>query len=78
MTKSGNLGFALVGCGRIAKRHSELLGDGVIKGADLVAVCDIDPAKAEAIGDRFGVPFFTDMHEMMKSYRGKFNPELSG
>jgi predicted dehydrogenase len=61
------LKFALVGCGRIAKRHSELLGLGQIKGALLVAACDVDVKKASAIGTRFSIPFFTDMHEMMRS-----------
>ena len=59
------LKFALVGCGRIAKRHSELLGLGQIKGAKLVAVCDVDVRKASAIGSQFSIPSFTDMHEMM-------------
>ena len=35
------LKFALVGCGRIAKRHSELLGFKKIKGASLVAVATL-------------------------------------
>lgn len=61
------LNFALVGCGRIAKRHSELLGHQQIPHARLVAACDIVEAKARAVGDRFSVPWFTDMHEMMKS-----------
>ena len=60
------LKFAIVGCGRIAKRHSELLGHGQIEGADLVAVCDLVASKAEAIAANFDVPFFTDMHEMMQ------------
>lgn len=60
------LKFALVGCGRIAKRHSELLGSGQIENASLVAVCDIVPEKAKAIGDQFSVPWFTDMHAMMR------------
>jgi UDP-N-acetyl-2-amino-2-deoxyglucuronate dehydrogenase len=60
------LNFALVGCGRIAKRHSELLGLGQIAGARLAAVCDIVPAKAQAIAQRFSVPAFTDMHQMMR------------
>ena len=59
------LNFALVGCGRIAKRHSELLGCGHIEGAQLVAVCDLVSEKAEKIGKQFSVPCFTDMHEMM-------------
>ncbi len=61
------LNFALVGCGRIAKRHSELLGNHQIEGARLAAVCDIKPERAKAIGERFGVPYYTDMHEMMRS-----------
>ena len=61
------LKFALLGCGRIAKRHSELLGLGQIKGACLAAVCDIDPEKARKIGDEFHVPYFTDMHAMMRN-----------
>jgi predicted dehydrogenase len=59
------LKFALVGCGRIAKRHSELLGHGQIDDAELVAVCDVIASKAEAIAEAFNVPSFTDMHEMM-------------
>jgi len=60
------LKFALLGCGRIAKRHSELLGHNQIEGASLSAVCDIDEVKAKKIGEQFGVPYFTDMHEMLK------------
>lgn len=60
------LNFAIVGCGRIAKRHSELLGFNQIQGAGLVAVCDIEEQKAKALGERFSVPFYTDMHSMMK------------
>ena len=59
------LNIALVGCGRIAKRHSDLLGKGQIDGAQLVAVCDVAAARAEAIAAPFGVPWFTDMDEMM-------------
>jgi len=59
------LKFVLVGCGRIAKRHSDLLGHGEIEGAQLVGVCDLDESRAKAIGEKFDVPYFTDMHEMM-------------
>lgn len=59
------LKFALVGCGRIAKRHSELLGRSHINNARLVAVCDIKGARAEAIGREMNIPFYSDMHEMM-------------
>lgn len=60
------LSFALLGCGRIAKRHSELLGLKQIENAKLVAVCDIVAAKAQKIGSDFSVPHFTDMHKMMR------------
>ncbi len=59
------LRFALVGCGRIAKRHSELLGLNQIPNACLVAVCDVKPDRASAIGSTMNVPYYTDMHEMM-------------
>jgi predicted dehydrogenase len=58
------LRFVLIGCGRIARRHAELLGKGQIAGAALAAVCDVDPARAEAFGAEYGVPHFTDMERM--------------
>ena len=61
------LNFALLGCGKIAKRHSKLLGEGCIDGARLSAVCDINEQTAKAMGDEFNVPYYTDMHEMMNS-----------
>jgi len=59
------LGFALVGCGRISHKHADLLHGNHIAGAKLVAVCDVKADRAEATGKRCGVPYFTDMHEMM-------------
>ena len=53
--------FGLLGCGRIAKRHSDLLGGDHIDGAKLVAVCDPDRARADAIAAKFGVPAHDDM-----------------
>jgi UDP-N-acetyl-2-amino-2-deoxyglucuronate dehydrogenase len=65
---SGNkcmIRFAIVGCGRIAKRHADLLGQGQIAGASLVGVCDIAAEKAEKFGAEYKVPYYLDMHEMM-------------
>lgn len=56
--------FGLVGCGRIAKRHADLLSSGAINGASLVAVCDIKPERAESFGSKYAVSYFTDMHDM--------------
>ena len=60
------LNFALVGCGRIAKRHAELLGLEQIRGAQLVSVCDLVEDKARKIGEQFSVSYYSDMHQMMK------------
>lgn len=59
-------GFALLGCGRIAQKHLRLLSEGHVRGARLTAVCDILPRIARETGERFGVPWFTDMHQMMQ------------
>lgn len=61
------LKFALIGCGRIAQRHSEILASKLIENTELVAVCDLNISKAEIIGKRFNIPFFDDMHKMIKS-----------
>lgn len=63
------LDFALVGCGRIAERHAELLGLSQITGARLVGICDVAPDKAQKLGTQLSVPWFTNMHEMMSSVR---------
>ena len=67
------LTFALVGCGRISARHAQLLGEGIIKGAKLIAVCDKVREKAVTTGEKYNVPSFDDMHEMMRVT----NPEVA-
>ncbi|MCK1303458.1 Gfo/Idh/MocA family oxidoreductase [Bradyrhizobium sp. 24] len=57
--------FGLLGCGRIAKRHSEILGGGIIEGARLVAVCDSDRARADAIAAKFKVAAYAALNEML-------------
>ena len=59
------LKFALLGCGRIANRHSDLLGNNIIKNAELVAVCDLDLTKANKLAGKFNINAYSDMHEMM-------------
>src|SRR5213593_4062185 len=63
--QNGTLNFALIGCGRIARRHADLLGHGQITNARLAAVCDIVEEKARRLGQEFSVPWFVDMHEMI-------------
>ena len=57
--------FGLLGCGRIALRHSELLGGNHIDGASLVAVCDPVRARADAIASKFGVAVAYDIDDLL-------------
>jgi predicted dehydrogenase len=61
------LRFALVGCGRIASRHADLLSGNHVRGATLAAVCDVIPERARAFGEKYKVPWFTDLHEMART-----------
>ncbi len=56
--------FALVGCGRIAKKHYEALRE--IPQAEIAAVCDTIPERAERVGKLLGVPYFTDYRVMLE------------
>lgn len=67
------INFALVGCGRIARKHAGNLGEGKVKDAALVAVCDLDQEKAKFYGEKYNVPYFTDMHQMMRKMSDKID-----
>ena len=58
------LRFALVGCGRIAYKHAEIL-NGQIANAQLVAVCDPKTDRAKATGEKYGVPWYAGYDEML-------------
>ena len=56
---------ALIGCGFFSANHLHAWNDLAGEGARLVAVCDIDPAKAKAAAEKFGVPrWYADAGEM--------------
>jgi UDP-N-acetyl-2-amino-2-deoxyglucuronate dehydrogenase len=57
--------FGLLGCGRIAKRHSDLLGGNHIGGAKLAAVCDPVGARADAVAAKFGVGAHYDIDDFL-------------
>jgi len=58
------LNFALLGAGRIAQRHAELLGAGKIQNARLVAICDTNMDRAKELADKYGVPYYSSYREM--------------
>lgn len=60
------LNIALLGCGRIARKHAELLSNNQLN-ARLVAVCDVDPVKSREYAEKYNVPGFTDLQKMMMS-----------
>lgn len=59
------VGFALVGCGNISKKHIEVITR-QLENARVVAVCDKIAARADAYARAYGIPAFTDAREMME------------
>ena len=51
------LRFALMGCGRIAQRHAEILSN-QIHGAILAAVCDVNQEKAKLFLEKYDIPYY--------------------
>jgi predicted dehydrogenase len=61
----------LLGCGAIAREHIFALQ--FSEKAEIVAVCDLSPARAEAIAERFKIPnFFTNHREMLEKVEADF------
>ncbi|MCB1969127.1 MAG: Gfo/Idh/MocA family oxidoreductase [Geminicoccaceae bacterium] len=56
---------AVIGCGFFAQNHLKAWGD--VEGAQLVAVCDRDAAKAGTAGDLTGATPFTDAQAMFEA-----------
>ena len=59
------LKVGLMGCGRIANRHAELLSGGHIDDANLCAVCDVKQERARAFSSKYGVASYSDAKEMI-------------
>ncbi len=56
--------FAVVGCGRISSKHFEAIRSHADR-AELVAVCDVDPATVAAAAAREGVPGYHSIKELL-------------
>lgn len=56
------LNFALIGCGRIGKRHAEHIKNY----GNLSAVCDIDLLVAENLAKIYNVPSYTNIDELLE------------
>lgn len=55
--------FAIIGCGRIAPKHAESIA--ALEEAELAAVCDIVPERAQAFADKYGAKPYTSYEEML-------------
>lgn len=60
------INFALIGCGRIAKKYIEIFHDKLIENGQLVAVCDVNFARAKETAEILHVSAYSDMHQMMQ------------
>jgi len=64
MTQKQRLGFGVIGCGRIAPKHTESIV--AIPDAELVAVCDIVPEKAESFARKYNAVAYLDYKELLQ------------
>lgn len=54
--------FAIIGCGRIARRHAEQ----ITKAGYLLAVCDIIPERASELAQEFGARAYFSLDELLQ------------
>ena len=55
------MNFALIGCGHIAQRHAQLIP----QYGNLVAVCDIDADKAQALATKYAASAYTALSDLL-------------
>ena len=55
--------FIIVGCGRIGERHAQHINEQ----GELVAVCDIDVAKAKSLSEKYKAKYFLDLETLLES-----------
>ncbi len=62
----------IIGAGRIAERHLDRLKR--IEGAAVAGVCDVDPLRAAALGQKWqqNVPVFSDFNEAIRSCKADY------
>jgi predicted dehydrogenase len=61
-----NIAVGVIGCGFFSRNHLNSWRDLKAQGVDLVAVCDLDPQKAEAAARDFGIPhWYVDAASML-------------
>lgn len=61
------LNFALMGCGRIAQKHADVLTSEALD-ARLVAVCDVELERARSLGEKYRVPYYQNIHDLLAKH----------
>ena len=59
------IGMAVVGTGFWGKNHARVYRE--LGETELIAVCDLDPLRAKAVGDQFGAESYTSMGKMLQN-----------
>lgn len=60
------LKFAIIGCGRIARRHAEQIA----RCGHLAAVCDIVKERAEELGNQYHANYYESVDDLLRSEQG--------
>jgi predicted dehydrogenase len=55
--------IGVIGVGHLGQHHARLLAS--MDGVELVGICDINRARADEIGAKFGAPAFSDSRELL-------------
>ncbi|MCW3995599.1 MAG: Gfo/Idh/MocA family oxidoreductase [Candidatus Bathyarchaeota archaeon] len=58
------LGVAVIGTGQWGKNHARVYKE--LSSTELVAVCDVNPERAQAMANQYGVKAYSDSTEMLK------------
>ena len=66
------IGFALVGCGKIARKHARVLCNQV-NGAKIVGFLDKEINRAQEFASQYGAPAFSSIPEMMREIGDKID-----
>jgi predicted dehydrogenase len=61
------LGFALVGCGSIARKHAHAITEYLRDEAEISAFVDLNIERAKEFSRKYGAPAFSSLPEMMKA-----------
>ena len=57
------VGFGILGCGMISDTHARAILE--IEDAELLGVCDIDPARAALFAEKYGTKVYADYDAML-------------